>query len=234
MIRLTRVTFEPKVNALRRSILRNASFRFEHPRMAVLHADPQERGLLADLLVGQKMPVSGRVDWAVEPSWPIGQARFLQLELTGWQNLTMIADLYHAPARAARLALEPFDHMDLMDLPLRRWLPAARLQFAYCLGLAPEFGSYVLHGALAPPGWRSYPLWARRFGERVAHRQLIVLTPQAALLPKLNPVHVGVVEGRFVLVTDPQAFLRGASLLPDEERPEEPQAADDSQNDPFL
>lgn len=232
MIRLRRVTYSPKVNMVRRPLLREASFAFKHPRMALLHADPQERSLLADLLVGQKLPVKGRLEWGAEPSWPIGQSRFLQLELTGWQNLDMIVDLHRASNRAALAAIGPFDHAHLMTSPLRRWPPAARIQFAYCLALIPDFGVYVLNGALTPPNWPSFALWAQLFGRRIAQRPLIVLTAQVALLPSLDPVYVGIVEGRLVVVSDPQSFLRSATVLPDEERVEE--SAAEPQDDPFL
>ena len=75
-------------------------------RLGVLGRNGQGKSTLIKILGGVVAPTSGRVDWSMIPSWPLGFGGGFQGGLTGLDNIRFISRIYDHPIEQVIQATE--------------------------------------------------------------------------------------------------------------------------------
>lgn len=119
-------------------------------RLAILGRNGQGKSTLIRILGGVTSPTSGRLQWSMSSSWPIGFGGGFQGSLTGLDNIRFISRLYDKPFAELRDHVDDFAELGLaLFKPVKHYSSGMRARLAFGLSLAIEFDCYLVDEVVA-------------------------------------------------------------------------------------
>ncbi|WP_312733786.1 ABC transporter ATP-binding protein [Brevundimonas sp.] len=119
-------------------------------RLALLGRNGQGKSTLIKILGGVLPASSGKVQWAMTSSWPIGFGGGFQGSLSGYDNIRFLARLY---ARDYDEILERVDGFaelgSKLKMPVKHYSAGMRARLTFGLSLAIEFDCYLIDELVA-------------------------------------------------------------------------------------
>jgi capsular polysaccharide transport system ATP-binding protein len=145
------LTQQFSLHGRRRTLFENLSFDLAHGgRLAILGRNGQGKSTLIKILGGVLAPTSGRVDWAMSPSWPLGFAGAFQGSLTGLDNILFISRIYRRPSSEIIRRTEDFAELGpALTQPIKQYSTGMRARLAFGLSLAIDFDCYLIDEVIA-------------------------------------------------------------------------------------
>lgn len=119
-------------------------------RLALLGRNGQGKSTLIKLLGGVMSPTSGRIDWRMSQSWPIGFNGGFQGSLSGLDNIRFLSRIYGRDFAEVRERVDDFAELGRsLRLPVRHYSSGMRARLAFGLSLAIEFDCYLIDELVA-------------------------------------------------------------------------------------
>lgn len=119
-------------------------------RLAVLGRNGQGKSTLIKMLGGVLAPTSGRIDWKMKPSWPIGFGGGFQGSLSGIDNIRFITRIYDKPYDEIFERVESFAELGAaLKRPVKHYSSGMRARLAFGLSLAIDFDCYLIDELVA-------------------------------------------------------------------------------------
>jgi capsular polysaccharide transport system ATP-binding protein len=119
-------------------------------RLAVLGRNGQGKSTLIKILGGVLWPTAGRIDWGMEPSWPIGFGGGFQGGLSGLDNIRFVSRIYGRPIKEVIEHTEGFAELgEALKMPVKHYSSGMRARLAFGLSLAIEFDCYLIDEVIA-------------------------------------------------------------------------------------
>lgn len=119
-------------------------------RLALLGRNGQGKSTLIKLLGGTMPPTTGRIDWHMKPSWPIGFGGGFQGSLSGLDNVKFLSRLYRRPVKEVLERVDDFAELGRsLRLPVKHYSSGMRARLAFGLSLAIEFDCYLIDELMA-------------------------------------------------------------------------------------
>lgn len=119
-------------------------------RLAILGRNGQGKSTLIKILGGVTPQTSGRINWSMRPSWPLGFAGGFQGSLTGLDNIRFISRIYDEPEDRVTARTEEFAQLgDDLAKPVKHYSSGMRARLAFGLSLAIEFDCYLIDEVVA-------------------------------------------------------------------------------------
>lgn len=121
---------------------------FEVPtsgRLALLGRNGQGKSTLIKILGGVLPPTTGKVEWSVKPSWPIGFGGGFQGSLSGQDNIRFISRLYGRDYHRILDRVDGFAELGKkLEMPVKHYSSGMRARLAFGMSLAIEFDCYLI------------------------------------------------------------------------------------------
>lgn len=119
-------------------------------RLAILGRNGQGKSTLIKILGGVLPPSSGKVDWSMSASWPIGFGGGFQGSLTGYDNIRFLSRIYRRDYQETLERVDSFAELGraLRD-PVKHYSSGMRARLAFGLSLAIEFECYLIDELMA-------------------------------------------------------------------------------------
>jgi capsular polysaccharide transport system ATP-binding protein len=119
-------------------------------RLAVLGRNGQGKSTLIKILGGVLPASTGRVDWGMSASWPIGFGGGFQGSLSGLDNIRFLARLYDRDFAELRDRVDDFAELGhQLTGPVKHYSSGMRARLAFGLSLAIEFDCYLIDELVA-------------------------------------------------------------------------------------
>lgn len=119
-------------------------------RLAVLGRNGQGKSTLIKMLGGVLAPSEGRIDWRMNPSWPIGFGGGFQGSLSGLDNIRFLTRIYNKPYDEVFARVEAFAELgSALKRPVKHYSSGMRARLAFGLSLAIEFDCYLIDELVA-------------------------------------------------------------------------------------
>jgi len=187
-----------------RALFRDLSFDLERSeRLAIFGRNGQGKSTLIKILGGAIWPSSGRVDWSMESSWPIGFGGAFQGGLTGIDNIRFVSRIYNKPFEEIAAYTEGFAELgEALLMPVKHYSTGMRARLAFGLSLAIEFDCYLIDEVIAV-GDASFQQKCQRelFGHR-ADRAFIIASHDTAFLRQTCDRAIVIDRGRAKVFDD--------------------------------
>ena len=114
-------------------------------RVAILGRNGQGKSTLIKILGGVLPPSTGRLDWRMTSSWPIGFGGGFQGTLTGIDNIRFLSRLYARDYSEILDKVEDFAELGrALRQPVKQYSSGMRARLAFGLSLAIEFECYLI------------------------------------------------------------------------------------------
>lgn len=128
-----------------RMLLHNVTDQFRPgDRVGILATPGSGKSSLARLLAGIEPPDRGHVVHKGQVSWPIGFAGLLHPELTGVQNLDVLATtLGRDPEDMIAFCAEFSELGSYLDQQMKTYSPVMRIALAFSVSMSVPFGMYI-------------------------------------------------------------------------------------------
>lgn len=119
-------------------------------RLALLGRNGQGKSTLIKILGGALPATSGRIDWAVKSSWPIGFGGGFQGSLSGIDNIRFLARLYNTDYATVLERVDQFAELgQRLLMPVKHYSSGMRARLAFGLSLAIDFDCYLIDELVA-------------------------------------------------------------------------------------
>lgn len=119
-------------------------------RMGILGRNGQGKSTLIKILGGVLRSTSGRVQWNMDCSWPIGFGGGFQGSLTGIDNIRFITRIYGKRFETVFERVESFAELGpALNRPVKHYSSGMRARLAFGLSLAIEFDCYLIDELVA-------------------------------------------------------------------------------------
>lgn len=119
-------------------------------RLAILGRNGQGKSTLIKMLGGILKPSTGRIDWRMTSSWPIGFGGGFQGSLSGLDNIRFLARLYNRDYRDLLARVDDFAELgEALKRPVKHYSSGMRARLAFGLSLAIEFDCYLIDELVA-------------------------------------------------------------------------------------
>ncbi|WP_339930943.1 ABC transporter ATP-binding protein [uncultured Brevundimonas sp.] len=119
-------------------------------RLAVLGRNGQGKSTLIKILGGVLPASTGRVNWGMTASWPIGFGGGFQGSLSGLDNIRFLARLYDRNFTELRDRVDDFAELGhQLTGPVKHYSSGMRARLAFGLSLAIEFDCYLIDELVA-------------------------------------------------------------------------------------
>ncbi len=119
-------------------------------RLAILGRNGQGKSTLIKMLGGVLPPTTGRIDWRMTASWPIGFGGAFQGSLSGLDNIKFLSRLYQRPIEDVLSRVDDFAELGRsLRLPVKHYSSGMRARLAFGLSLAIEFDCYLIDELMA-------------------------------------------------------------------------------------
>lgn len=134
-----------------RTVFKDLSFTVgRSDRLAILGRNGQGKSTLIKMLGGVLPPTSGRIDWRMTSSWPIGFSGGFQGSLTGLDNVRFLSRLYRTDYRETLERVDDFAELgSSLKEPVKHYSSGMRARLAFGLSLAIEFDCYLVDELVA-------------------------------------------------------------------------------------
>jgi capsular polysaccharide transport system ATP-binding protein len=125
----------------RRRVLDNISFSVgAGERLAILGRNGAGKSTLIQILSGLQIPTSGRIHRGLRMSWPMALGGGFEGELTGYDNIRFISQIYDVPFRETYDYVDDFTELGKqLHVPVRFYSSGMKMRLAFALSLAIDF-----------------------------------------------------------------------------------------------
>ncbi|WP_128115521.1 ABC transporter ATP-binding protein [Brevundimonas diminuta] len=119
-------------------------------RLALLGRNGQGKSTLIKMLGGVLPATTGKIDWRMTSSWPIGFGGGFQGSLSGLDNIRFLARLYRKNYKELIELVDDFAELGkALREPVRQYSSGMRARLAFGLSLAIEFDCYLIDELVA-------------------------------------------------------------------------------------
>lgn len=119
-------------------------------RLGLLGRNGQGKSTLIKMLGGVMASTTGRIDWRMTASWPIGFGGAFQGSLSGLDNIKFLSRLYQRPIKEMLARVDDFAELGRsLRLPVKHYSSGMRARLAFGLSLAIEFDCYLIDELMA-------------------------------------------------------------------------------------
>ncbi|WP_313575077.1 ABC transporter ATP-binding protein [Brevundimonas sp.] len=119
-------------------------------RLALLGRNGQGKSTLIKMLGGVLPATTGKIDWRMTSSWPIGFGGGFQGSLSGLDNIRFLARLYRKNYQELVELVDDFAELGkALREPVRQYSSGMRARLAFGLSLAIEFDCYLIDELVA-------------------------------------------------------------------------------------
>jgi len=155
-------------------------------RLALIGRNGAGKSTLIKMLGGALTPTSGRIDWRMRPSWPLGFDGGFQGSLSGLDNIRFIARLHGEPTDTVRERVEAFADLgrDALHQPVRHYSSGMRARLAFGLCLAIDFDCLLIDELVAVGDARFQERCREALFERRAGKSFIMASHDLELLKR--------------------------------------------------
>lgn len=131
-------------------VLDGVSFKIgEGERMGILGANGSGKSTLIKILSGILLPTSGEVRRGLTLSWPLALSGGFEGQLTGYDNVKFLTQLYNLPLRETYDYVSEFSELGKhMHMPVRFYSDGMRMRLAFALSLSMNFECYLIDEVL--------------------------------------------------------------------------------------
>lgn len=173
------VTKEFETNLGSRQVLRDISFSVgPGERMAILGRNGAGKSTLIKILAGVLKPSSGRLELGMSLSWPLALAGGFEGELTGYDNVRFVCDIYNVSFNSVFSFVQEFTELDYhIYSPVRQYSDGMRARLAFGLSLAIEFDCILIDEVLG--------VGDQRFREK-CHHELFVRRKNQSIIAAVH------------------------------------------------
>lgn len=155
-------------------------------RLAVLGRNGQGKSTLIKILGGVLSPSTGRVDWRVRPSWPIGFGGGFQGSLSGLDNVRFLARLYDRDFSNTLARVDDFAELgSKLRQPVKHYSSGMRARLAFGLSLAIEFDCYLIDELVAVGDARFQQKCQEELFEHRADRAFLMASHDMHMIARL-------------------------------------------------
>lgn len=126
--------------------LNGVSFRVEAgERIGILGGNGSGKSTLIRILAGVLQPTSGEVRREMKLSWPLALGGGFEGQLTGYDNVRFLSQLYGLPFRETFDYVSDFSELGThMYMPVRFYSDGMRMRLAFALSLSMNFECYLI------------------------------------------------------------------------------------------
>lgn len=153
MIRVTAVCkdYHSETRKLHHRVLSNVSFSVDRgEKIAVLGRNGAGKSTLIRLLGGVELPTSGRIEYDMSVSWPVGLSGAVGGSMTGNDNIRFIARIYNKPFAPMREFVDDFAELGkYLAEPVRTYSAGMRARLNFALSVAIDFDCYLIDELIA-------------------------------------------------------------------------------------
>lgn len=172
-------------------------------RLAVLGRNGQGKSTLIKILGGVLSPSSGKVDWRVRPSWPIGFGGGFQGSLSGLDNVRFLARLYGRDFNNTLARVDDFAELgSKLRQPVKHYSSGMRARLAFGLSLAIEFDCYLIDELVAVGDARFQQKCQEELFERRGDRAFLMASHDMHMIARLCDRALIIEGGRARMFTD--------------------------------
>lgn len=152
-------------------------------RLAVLGRNGQGKSTLIKILGGALPPSSGRIDWQMTSSWPIGFDGGFQGSLSGLDNVRFLARMYQRDFHDTLERVDNFAELgpELRN-PVKHYSSGMRARLAFGLSLAIDFDCYLIDELVAVGDARFQEKCRQALFEHRAHKAFIMASHDMYLI----------------------------------------------------
>lgn len=119
-------------------------------RLAILGRNGQGKSTLIKILGGVLPSTSGRIEWRMSASWPIGFGGGFQGSLSGLDNIRFLSRLYDRDYSTLLARVDAFAELGgALRNPVKFYSSGMRARLAFGLSLAIEFDCYLIDELVA-------------------------------------------------------------------------------------
>lgn len=119
-------------------------------RLAVLGRNGQGKSTLIKILGGILPASSGRADWTMSSSWPIGFGGGFQGSMSGLDNIRFLSRIYRKNFENLLARVDDFAELgSSLRQPVKHYSSGMRARLAFGLSLAIEFDCYLIDELVA-------------------------------------------------------------------------------------
>ncbi len=114
-------------------------------RIGILGANGSGKSTLIRILAGVLQPTSGEVRRSLSLSWPLALGGGFEGQLTGYDNVRFLSQLYGLPFRETFDYVADFSELGRhMYMPVRFYSDGMRMRLAFALSLSMNFECYLI------------------------------------------------------------------------------------------
>lgn len=188
-----------------RIVLERANLRVDNTdRVGILAPSGGGKTCVARLLRRLDAPNSGHVSGDARLSWPVGFSAALHPDLSGAENVAMLAGLYNLDPIEFALRAEEFAELGAaMSLPFSALSPGQRSRLTIALSLSVPFDIYLADEFSAIGDRAFQDKCEAALKERLTHSGLILLTRHVRTIARYATRFVVLAGGRFIECTSP-------------------------------
>lgn len=172
-------------------------------RLGILGRNGQGKSTLIKILGGILRPTSGRVQWHMNGSWPIGFGGGFQGSLTGIDNIRFITRIYGKRFDAVFDRVEGFAELGAaLHRPVKHYSSGMRARLAFGLSLAIEFDCYLIDELVAVGDARFQRRCNEELFERRADRAFLMASHDTHMIAEYCERALVIESGRARIFDD--------------------------------
>ena len=172
-------------------------------RLAVLGRNGQGKSTLISILGGVIPQTSGKVDWRMRSSWPIGFGGGFQGSLTGIDNIRFLSRIYEKNYKNLLDRVDGFAELGAkLKMPVKFYSAGMRARLAFGLSLAIEFDCYLIDELMAVGDARFQRKCQEELFDKRSERAFIMASHDVHLIEKLCDRALVIEGGRAKMFTD--------------------------------
>ncbi|WP_296176743.1 ABC transporter ATP-binding protein [uncultured Brevundimonas sp.] len=177
-------------------------------RLALLGRNGQGKSTLIRMLGGILPPTTGRIEWNMTTSWPIGFAGGFQGSLSGLDNVRFLSRLYKRDYHETLERVDDFAELGKsLSEPVRHFSSGMRARLAFGLSLAIEFDCYLIDELVAVGDARFQRKCQEALFQHRAHRAFLMASHDTNLVAKYCDRAMIIESGKAKLFDDIQEAL---------------------------